>query len=194
MEKIILVDADGVITDWDFAFNIWVSRHGFARVDDFKYDITRRYGMTRSAADVLVKQFNESASIGFLPALRDSAFYVKRLHEEHGYKFHLITSLGMDENARELRRMNVKKLFGESTFTKFIFLDTGAPKDEVLEQYRDKGYYWVEDKYKNALAGYNVGLVPLLMEHGHNLNFSDPNVTVVKNWKHIYNIITGEAV
>ena len=70
----------------------------------------------------LVKFFNESAAIGFLPALRDSAYYVKRLHEEHGYTFHCITSLSKDRNAQRLRKMNVRKLFGETAFDHFILM------------------------------------------------------------------------
>ena len=74
----------------------------------------------------LIKIFNESAHMGFLPPLRDAMYYVKRLHEEYGYVFHCITSLSKDENAQELRRMNLKKLFGNTAFEKFIFLDTGV--------------------------------------------------------------------
>ena len=77
-------------------------------------------------------------------------YYVKRLHEEHGYVFHCITSLSKDENAQELRRMNLKKLFGKTAFDKFIFLDTGADKDEALLPYKDSGLWWIEDKIDNS--------------------------------------------
>ncbi len=52
--------------------------------------------------------------------------------EQHGFVFHCITSMSSDENAQELRKMNLRKLFGETAFTKFIILDTGADKDDVL--------------------------------------------------------------
>lgn len=31
MKKVILTDADGVLLDWEYAFDIWMQQHGFAR-------------------------------------------------------------------------------------------------------------------------------------------------------------------
>lgn len=193
-KKIILVDGDGVILDWEYAFDVYLQTHGFNKVEggEFKYNIGKRYGIDLDQGKKLIKIFNESAAIGFLPPLRDSMFYVKKLAEEHGYRFHLISSLSKDENAQELRRMNIRKLFGEYAFEKFIFLDTGADKDEALEPYRDTGYYWIEDKYENYKVGLKFGLKSLLMEHGHNMDFDPLNGKFVKNWKEIYNIITSK--
>jgi FMN phosphatase YigB (HAD superfamily) len=193
-DKIILVDADGVLLDWEWAFAVWMEEHGFTKVQgwEYIYNIGKRYGIDPEQGHKLIKIFNESAAIGFLPALRDSMYYVKRLHEEHSYEFHCITSLSTDRNAQRLREMNLQKLFGKTAFSKFIFLDTGADKDEVLEQYRNTNLYWIEDKPENALAGLDVGLKPLLMEHGHNMDYDNNQIPKVKNWKEIYNIITGE--
>lgn len=191
--KIILTDIDGVALDWEYAFDIWMLQHGFNKQEgwQYKYDIGTRYGIEKDQSKKLIRIFNESASIGFLPPLRDAMYYIKRLHEEHGYVFHAITSLSNDENAQELRRMNLRKLFGKTAFEKFIFLDTGADKDEALEPYRDSGYYWIEDKKINCEVGYRLGLKSLLMEHGHSLDFNNPMIPVVKNWKEVYDIIVG---
>jgi hypothetical protein len=193
MKKIILTDADGCILDWEYAFDVWMQQHGFQKRDGGKlvYSIGKRYGIDVEQGKKLIKIFNESAAIGFLPPLRDAMYYIKRLHEEHGYVFHCITSLSKDENAQELRTMNLRKLFGATAFEKFIYLDTGADKDEVLEKYRGKGYYWVEDKITNAQAGARVGLKSLLMEHGHNMDFVGNDAQLVKNWKEIYDIVTN---
>lgn len=192
--KIILTDADGVILDWEFAFDIWMQEHGFQKQEggQFIYNIGRRYGIDMEQGKKLIKIFNESAAIGFLPALRDSMYYVKRLHEEHGYVFHCITSLSKDENAQKLRTMNLQKLFGKTAFEKFIYLDTGADKDAVLEQYRDTGLYWIEDKITNAVVGHKLGLKALLMEHGHNMDFEHEEIPRVVNWKQIYETIINE--
>jgi FMN phosphatase YigB (HAD superfamily) len=187
--KIILTDADGVLLDWEYAFDVWMSQHGFTKVDALKYNIGKRYDIDEAQGRKLIKIFNESAHMGFLPPLRDAMYYVKRLHEEHGYVFHCITSLTRDENACELRKMNLRKLFGNTAFEKFIFLDTGADKDEVLEQYRNTGYWWIEDKIVNCQVGNNLGLKSLLVEHGHNMEFEHPDIPRVKNWRDIYNMI-----
>ena len=194
-DKVILVDADGVLLNWEYAFGIWMEQHGHTSIGDgnLLYDIGERYGITKEQGKQLIKIFNESAAIGFLPALRDAMFYVKRLHEEHGYVFHCITSLSTDPNAGKLRRMNLEKLFGKTAFEQVICLDTGADKDEILATYADTNYYWVEDKLENAIVGKDFGLRSILVEHGYNMQADIPEgITKVVNWKEIYELITGE--
>lgn len=190
--KIILTDCDGVLTNWEYAFDVYMQQHGFYLVDSLKYNIGKRYGIDEEQGRKLIKIFNESAHIGFLPPLRDAMYYVKRLHEEHGYVFHCITSLTSDKNSQELRKMNLRKLFGDTAFEKFVFLETGADKDQVLEPYRNSSYYWIEDKIINCQVGRSLGLRSILVEHGHNMDYNDPTIPRVKNWKEIYEMIVGE--
>ena len=123
-KKVILTDADGVLLNWEYAFTCWMEQHGHTQVENanFLYNIGERFGITAETGKLLVKQFNESAAIGFLPALRDAMYYVKRLHEEHGYVFRCITSLSLDKNAYKLRKMNLEKLFGETAFEELVCL------------------------------------------------------------------------
>ena len=196
LNKVILADCDGVLLDWEYAFNIWMQEHGFEEVPGSKlsYEMDERYGIPKEQVRKLIRLFNESAAIGFLPALRDAMYYVKRLHEEHGYRFHCITSLSTDPNAVRLREMNLAKLFGKTAFERVLCLPTGADKNEALEEYRDTGCYWIEDKPVNAEAGHAVGLRSLVIEHGHNLHYYHEHITLVKNWRDVYQIITGQSV
>jgi hypothetical protein len=190
--SVILVDADGVLLNWEYAFAIWMDAHGFTVVpgSEFDYDISKQYGIDRPQAKKLIKIFNESAAIGFLPPLRDAMYYVKRLHEEFGYVFHCITSLSLDPNAKKLREMNLAKLFGKTAFEKVICLDTGADKDQALLPYKDTGCWWVEDKPENAVVGHNLGLRSILMEHGHNMYHYHDSIPIVKNWREAFELIT----
>ena len=194
MNKVILTDADGVLLNWEYAFTCWMEQHGHTQVENanFLYDIGKRFGLeSNNMGHRLVRQFNESAAIGFLPALRDAVYYVKRLHEEHGYTFRCITSLSLDKNAYKLRKMNLEKLFGETAFEELVCLGTGADKDEALEQYRDSGSYWIEDKLSNAQLGLDLGLKSILIEHGFNMEDDIPEgMQKVVNWKEIYEILT----
>ncbi len=195
MKKLILTDADGVLLDWEWAFSVWMQEKGYTIKEGAKtsYYLHHHYNeLTQDNAKKVVKQFNESAAIGFLPALRDSTYYVKRLHEEHGYRFRVITSLSLDKDAQRLRDMNLRKIFGNA-IESVICLDTGADKDQALEPYKDSGLWWIEDKPQNADVGHKLGLSSLLVEHGHNMHHNCP-YPVVKNWKEIYEIITKEKV
>jgi hypothetical protein len=192
-DKIILTDADGVLLNWEYAFNIWMEQHGHTPVEgaQFMYDMSKRYNISKEQSNQLIKIFNESAAIGFLPALRDAMFYVKRLHEEHGFVFHCITSLSLDPNAGKLREMNLKKLFGETAFEKVICLATGADKNDALAPYKDSGLYWIEDKLENAVVGKKLGLRSILIEHGFNMKEHVPfGIKKVVNWKEIYEHVT----
>jgi hypothetical protein len=191
LDRLILTDCDGVCLDWEYAFNIWMQEHGFTEVEGSKlsYDMSIRYNIPKEQVRKLIKIFNESAAIGFLPAQRDAMYYIKRLHEEHGFRFHAITSLSLDPNAQKLREMNLHKLFGATAFERIVCLDTGADKDEALEEYEGTGCFWIEDKISNAELGHRMGLKSLLLEHGHNMNHECP-YPIVKNWKQIYHIVT----
>lgn len=191
-EKVILVDCDGVLLDWVYAFNQWMTRHGFEEVNTKVYDIAERYNIEKPMAKMLVRMFNESATIRKLPPLFDAIKYVKKLHEDHGYVFHAITSLSNDHYSQYLRTKNLIELFGPTVFEKYTYLDTGADKDEELAPYAGTECYWIEDKPENAVCGADLGLTSILVEHEHNRIFNDERVTKVRNWKQIYNIITGE--
>ena len=188
--RLILTDADGVLLDWEWAFSVWMQERGYTLTADNKksYFLHHHYNeLEEKDAKKVVKTFNESAAVGFLPALRDAAYYVKRLYEEHGYQFRVITSLSLDRNAAKLREMNLNKLFGNA-IESVICLDTGADKDTALEFYRDSGMWWIEDKPENADVGHEMGLKSILVEHGHNMHHECP-YPVVKNWREIYSII-----
>ena len=195
-DKIILTDCDGVILDWEEGFSVWMEHHGHEKVEGYQYlyNIGQRYGISSEAGNKLVKQFNESAAIGFLPPLRDAQFFVKKLHEQHQYKFIAITSLSLDPYAKYLRERNLKKLFGDA-FIDVICLDTGADKDEILKEYGGNfpGNYWIEDKPENVDWGIDAGLKGILIEHGHNMDYKG-SATIVKNWEDIYNIITQKEI
>jgi FMN phosphatase YigB (HAD superfamily) len=192
-DRIILTDCDGVLLDWEWAFNIWMTERGYVQRPNAKdyYKIHDQFeDLTGAEAKKFTRLFNESAAIGFLPALRDSVYWVRRLNEEFGYRFICITSLSTDKNAQKLRRMNLEKIYG-NMFDDIVCLETGSDKHEALAKFRDSGMYWIEDKPENSDLGHEYGLRSILLEHGHNMNHECP-YPIVKNWREIFNLITGE--
>jgi hypothetical protein len=187
----ILTDCDGVLLNWEYAFNTWMRQRGYQELEDayLHYDVGERYGLSNKKKKELVKYFNESSAIGFLPPLRDAMHYVDKLHRKHGAVFHVITSLSLDPTAQELRIQNLNKLFGSTVFEKFVFLDTGADKDEALEPYAYSYDVWIEDKVENAELGIEMGLDSILIEHGFNMYQED--IPLMKDWKEVYEYVVG---
>ena len=158
-QKVILTDCDGVLLDWEEGFSVWMEHHGHELVEGYPmYEMNERYGITKDQARKLIKTFNESAAIGFLPPLRDSQYYVKMLAEKHQFKFIVLTSLSLDPYAKELRIRNLNKIFGDC-FIDVICLDTGADKNIAFFELATKypGNFWIEDKPENVMAGVDAG-------------------------------------
>ena len=191
-KKIILTDCDGVLLSWEWAFKIWMTSHGYEFNEEGKksYYLIHHYNDT-TTSEILqrVKEFNESAAIGFLPAFRDATYYVTKLYNEHGYQFRIISSLGTNQDAIKLREMNLRKLFGDA-IEQVTCIATNESKNKELDIYKNSGLYWIEDKDSNAAYGADIGLRSLLMGHSYNQGFDHPGVIRVKNWEDIYNLIT----
>lgn len=189
--KTILSDVDGCLLDWETAYHGWMAQHGYTLVNPGVYEMEVAYGISRAESKQLIKVFNESAWMGFLPALRDARSGVARL-VEHGYRFVCITSLSLDEKARMLRISNLKNIFGKDVFVDVVCLDTGADKDEALLPYKDSGYFWVEDKIENAEVGLGLGLKSILVAHKHNNQPLSAGIVRVEHWSEIADLIIAE--
>ena len=90
--RIILTDVDGVLLDWEISFDNWMTKQGYQPVNYSDYKQSSRYEIPQDLADDLVKRFNESAWIGYLPVLRD-AYNGVRKFVDAGYTFECITRL-----------------------------------------------------------------------------------------------------
>lgn len=185
--SLILTDCDGVLLNWQYAFDCWMDEKGYKKVPrhNWHYHISDQYNISKEKSKELVRAFQESACVGFIPAQRDAVYYIRQIYEKYGYKFTVISSLSKNKYAQKLRIQNLQKLFGAEVFEDFILLDTGADKNEALEPYRNSGLIWVEDKTENAILGHTMGLSSILMEHGYNMHEELP-FPIVTGWKQIY--------
>ena len=186
-DRKILADVDGVLLDWESAFDAWMKERGYTIGAPEVYKQSIRYGIEQFHADNLVKQFNECAWMGFLKPLRDSVSVIEKMASEN-WHIECITSLSTDHWAGELRRMNIERWFGRGVIRRVICLETGADKDEILKEYKHN-HFWIEDKPENAIAGLNAGLRPILIDHRYNREFEHPDVRRAHNWEEVYKII-----
>ena len=187
-KKLILTDCDGVLLNWENSFIEWMTEQGFnADPNNGSYDMHKRFGERKAKIKALVREFNESAWIGWLKPHKDAVFGVSELVKK-GYTFGAITSLSEDTYAKKLRKFNLNELFGD-VFEFVTCIDTGADKDDALLPFKDSGLYWIEDKPENAKLGADLGLKTIMLRHKHNATFDDARIKTVDNWAQIVNYV-----
>lgn len=183
--KTIVSDCDGVMLDWSFAFDIWMTEQGYTKLTgaDQHFHQTLRYGVTEEEAFSNVLKFNESGMVGCIPAYKDAVEYVTKFAED-GYRFEIISSLHMDKYAQKLRMGNLKHLFGDVFEYINSSLDFREGKKPILEdRYKDSNTIWLEDSTKHAIAGDEVGMNTYIFDHPYNQDYAGNRV---KNWKELY--------
>lgn len=195
MSNIILTDADDVLLDWVSAFETWMIDQGHKRLPDtdHEYSMAKRfYDLDVKTAGKLVVEFNSSDHMFNLRAYRDSVEYVGKL-ASLGYKFIVVSAFSTCDEAKQKRMHNLRNLFGD------CILDVhgvaiGESKRHILEQnWAGTNRYWIEDHFSNAVAGYEVGLNPILVDTPTNSQYITtlfPRTTGNHPWRDIYEIIT----
>ena len=74
--KVILTDADGVLLNWGYAFDVWMTEKGYTAKSKLEYNVGTIYDIAPEVSKRLVREFNESAHMGFVPPLRDAMQYL----------------------------------------------------------------------------------------------------------------------
>ncbi len=190
---IALTDVDGVLLNWNYSFHRWMKKLGFTLAREDAYNLADAYAIGFNETVGLCERFNSSAEIGFLQPMEDAVYWIKRLHENHGYVFHAITSMGDDHYARKLRIMNLERLFGPNIFERIVILKCGEDKTEVLSEYKGSRLPWIEDHIHNANVGSDLGLQSYLITRPYNQDLSVPqNFTRVSGWKQLSSFIAPE--
>lgn len=202
MKKLILIDCDGVVLNWDDTFEWWVrKKYGIVKdnVTEYSGGVYGRYQLTFSNTTHnwmdLVAEFNSSDECANLPPLRDSISRIRYLHEEHGFVFQAITSFSLHPYLQRRRVENLRRYFG-SAIIGVDFADLCGDKKHLLTQYEGARIPWVEDKLSNCQQGVDLGLIGCLMMHQYNMKDAldmDSRIFPLANWKDFcYNVEEGK--
>ena len=189
-DKLILTDVDNCLLSWEWAFDIWMNKHGYEKHNRNDYNTFEAYCTTPEEGDRLCAMFNETVYIRNLPPYLDAIRYMHKLNENHGYIFHAITSIGSDPQVVESRVENLNRIFGRSMFYDITCLHHSTSKATVLDQYANSNCWWIEDHADNYQLGLDLGLNALLMNHSYNQHVLAGDRRV-NNWAEIYKRITG---
>lgn len=190
MNKKILTDVDGVLLDYTSSFEEWIENEKYPAFvfEDSLHDficIEEWLDISLAEALELINEFNESSYFSNIPAFEDAEKYVNKLKED-GYDFVAITACSSDENSLLARKRNLEKYF-PGVFSEIIHtgLHSKQGKKPYLEQFED--CIWVEDTYKYALSGHEVGHKVYLMAGNRNLGVvPEFGITGVNSWEQIY--------
>lgn len=186
--KLILTDVDGVLLHWEWMFDIWMNKHGYMKSSDNAYSTAQAYGISEEEGERLCTMFNETVYIRNLPPYRDAIRYTRKLHEEHGYVFHAVTSISNDPMVIESRVENLYRVFGRSMFFDITCLHHSVSKLTVLKQYANSNCWWIEDHPINFTIGLDTGLNALLVNQSYN-QLAPAYDRRVNNWAEIYSRI-----
>jgi hypothetical protein len=178
--KILLTDIDGVVLDWQKHFNKYLDHYylGEELFDPTVFAQGERTGK-------IIKEFNNSAWIGFLEPWKDSVEVLTELNHM-GWKIHGCTSMGTDQYANALRKKNIETLMPD-VFAQLEIIPFMQPKGNWLAPWKGSGAVWVEDKWSNAIIGADMGIKTFLMKQSYNSKQDYPGVEKVDNWRQIYN-------
>ena len=184
MKKLIL-DCDGVLLDWGYAFEVWMADQGNIKLPDTDkyFNMAKRFGISNDESYEKVIEFNNTGVLGYLPAYKDAVEYVTRFKRE-GWSIEVISMIGPDKYANRLRKMNLIRLFGD--IFDYIYCAghfTQPKKDLLAERYKDSNYIWVEDRLDYAQQGLEIGLDTYVMDHPYNREWTGKRI---QNWKELY--------
>jgi len=194
-EKIILTDCDGVLLNWNKAFEHFMLERGFPRMlgTAEEYRLSKRYGISSHLASDLVKEFNESTLVGDLEPFADSVQYVNKLANK-GFRFIVVTSISDHPNSKIYRTENLERIFGK-VFDDIHCLKTGESKENILLNWAGSEFFWIEDHMRQAEAGHEAGLKTILINHPYNNHYTTdlfPKVSLEHPWKEIYRLIAKD--
>lgn len=199
MDRIIYTDVDGVLLNWTGRFIRWVHDNGHeyksggirlkSPIVDFNFHAS--LDITPELLETLIAEFNCHDHFSFLPPQADAIKYTRKLHEEYGYTFTAITSIG-SSGSRKGRWDNIN-LYYKNIVTDIIFVNNKRQSLEaVFKEERtlhDSPVFWIEDNYDNAMYGHNIGFHTILLDKPYNrINKNLPKFRVNK-WKDIYDIV-----
>jgi FMN phosphatase YigB (HAD superfamily) len=189
----ILTDVDGVLLSWGAAFNDFMLDNGYTQRENMEhhYRLSLQYhDVTDKEVNELVEKFNTSDAIKYLQPWKDAVKYVKRLQTE-GYNFVCITALSEHPHARLYRQYNLDFVFGEGVFhhEHMICLPVGASKHSALSTWAGSDFWWIEDHFRHAESGYELGLRSVLMDNPHNKHFNTDLFPRVESWEEIYMMV-----
>lgn len=172
MKQPVIFDCDGVLLDWELGFRQWMNRAhpSFRFSSDYptSWDLSGWIGCSAEQAQDLIREFNQSELFGALLPMSCAA---RTLYEvaRAGHPIYILTSCSSDQTVCDRRTENLADRFS-TEIHRTICLDLGVSKLDTLNAFYTVfgKCIWIEDNYRNALAGVEAGHRSFFLRRAHN--------------------------
>ena len=191
----VIFDCDGVLLDWETGFRMWVEatypdRFEFTSDEPESWELASWIGCDDEQAFSLIQQFNRTSAFG---RLLPSPYAARALYEVRHLDrpIYVMTSCSSDPDVLRRRSQNLADLF-TTPIERVICLDLGVSKLDTL-----KAFYtvfgeciWIEDNFKNAMAGVEAGHRSFFLHRPHNQADWDKESQSLKHLDHLSDLVS----
>lgn len=171
MTKTVIFDCDDICLKFPQGFSKFLFKYyGIITLggDPCNWNMLKWTGLSQERVIELLTEFSTSEEFGQLEPVEGAVEGIQTLVSV-GYEPVILTAC-VDHLLTVQRRLyNVGNVFGENTFARVDFTPMGTSKLDQLKQYDST--IFVEDNYKNALAGLEAGHDVLIRRVPHNLEY-----------------------
>ena len=190
MKKTILVDVDGVLVSWLTNLPFFMQENNICKkqilmcIDSEWLTPSEMFDVDSDEEGMeLIKLYNRSKFIKYLPAYSDALKYVNVLMQK--YNFVAISALGTTAECYSNRYYNLKSQFPE--FGEVMLCDVGADKTDLIKQACEKYdvLFYVDDREKHCEeAMFSLPTDKIIRMRRNSTNFS--KFQIANDWKAVY--------
>ena len=149
------------------------------------HNIQKLFGVDMPTLLELVEKIHRSKLMETVPAMECASVVLPELHRE-GFKFVAITACLNDKETLRMRRKNLEDVFGFE-WDDIHCVGMVNSKKDALKLYEPS--FWVDDLYHHTEAGFECGHKSFLIDKPYNRDNDHPEITRVKDWYDIAEII-----
>jgi hypothetical protein len=189
----VLLDIDGCVLDWEKGLKQFINQNcphisTAPGVDEHAYDLTERYGISKTEASQLIWDYHTHKSFADLEPLLGVEQALQLLADH--FCLVAITACGSYPLTQQMRRQNLHSLFPH-TFLEIHCTDNFEQKRHYLSQYGSG--FWIEDHANNALMGLDYNHQCFLIDQPHNAHLDHPLITRVPDLLEAAELILAQS-
>lgn len=171
--KLIVVDVDGVLLDYEAAF----SEYHNVDIDKFW---ANGY-VSDPNLQTMFHEFRDSIEFAQIPRVA-GAFFAMRLLRDMNYRIIALTACGAEDHVVERRIFNLEREFGPDTFDDIIVRNLKASKQADLDALHQPGALFVDDQMRYIKEGVQAGYHTTYMNTPYNANVDSVPHEQVWGW------------